>query len=75
MRRPKRFRRVSMICGRPMRIGMPVPSSKSTWAARSTRSSSPSAKMMRFFSAAFAALKTGFMMKPERQTKRFSWSK
>jgi hypothetical protein len=34
--------------GRPIRIGSAILSSSSTWAARSTRSSSPSAKTTRF---------------------------
>ena len=33
----------SMTCGRPIRIGSAMPSSSTTCAARSTRSSSPSA--------------------------------
>ncbi len=60
--------------GRPIRIGTAVPSSRRTWAARSTRSSSPSEKTTRLRSAIFAAAKIGFMTKPERKTKRLSSS-
>ena len=59
--------------GRPMTIGRAMPSSRIVWIAESTRSSSPSAKMTRLGSFR-AASKSGFMMKPERKTKRESWS-
>jgi hypothetical protein len=49
---------------RPIRIGMAIPSSRTTCTARSTRSSSPSAKTMRL-GASLACEKTGFMIMPE----------
>ncbi len=57
-----------------MRIGLPMPSSRMTWAARSTRSSSPSAKAIRL-PAAWARSIIGFITMPERKTKRRSVSR
>ena len=53
-----------MTAGRPTRIGLASPSSTTTCTARSTRSSSPSAKTIRF-GAFFAAWKIGFISRPE----------
>ncbi len=58
--------RCSMTVGRPIRIGVAIFSSTTTCTARSTRSSSPSAKISRFFSGATrrALVKIGFIIVP-----------
>ena len=60
--------RWAMMSGRPIRVGRANPSSTTIWAARSTRSSSPSEKATRFLVARLAAVKIGFMRVPEAYT-------
>jgi hypothetical protein len=62
--------RVSITAGRPIRIGVAMPSSSASWAARSTRSSSPSANATRLAVDARAAPNTGRITMPVEYTKR-----
>ena len=56
-----------------MRIGLASPSSITTCAARSTRSSSPSVYTMRL-GACFATVNTGLIVRPDWYTNSFSLS-
>lgn len=71
---PKRSMRCSITDGRPISIERPIPSSSMTWVARRTRSSSPSAKAMRWFYPCARSI-MGFMTKPDRNTNGLSWSR
>ncbi len=66
--------RMSITSGRPIRIGFASPSSTAICVARSTRSSSPSAKITRF-GARFAAWNTGLMIVAEWYTNELSRSR